>query len=476
MAKITSDRVAQRLVELDLVDGFALQDVWRETGRDCSGEELVQALQRRNLMTNWQVDRVLKDYSVGYFFGDYKILYLAGAGSFARVYRAAHRETGEIVAVKVLRNRHLDDENVVKHFLREGQVGLKLKHPNIVGILHVGTEGHTHYIVMEFVEGNNLKEFVKIRKRLEPAEATRIVSELAGAIKYANQQGLSHRDLKMTNVLMSTQGHPKLIDFGLAARQGDDSVPRTVDYAGLEKAGGADKNDPRSDLYFLGCIYYHMLSGEPPLGESKNRAERGARGRFLSMIPIQHRSLSLPQYIGEIVDRLTHINPEIRYQTPAQLLIDLKRANDRLAGKEVEEASVAASAVSEGPKRPVMIVEADLELQEAFREGLRKTGYRVLMTTDPMRALERFKENPRVAECVVFDAESTGEAALEAFNEFGQNPETAATPAVLLLGPAQREWRGRAVLDEHRVFMTMPIKLKALRAVLGRLLVGPQPV
>jgi serine/threonine-protein kinase len=467
----TAESIAQQVIELRLVDPQDLQEVWSEVGRAAPADELLQALVRHNLLTNWQVGRLKKDYSVGFYYGDYRLLYLAGSGTFARVYRAIHRTTGEIVAVKVLRSRHADSDDVVEHFVREGQVGKKLRHPNIVAIYDYGKQDHTHYIVMEFVEGNNLKEFVRIRKRLEPLEATHVLMEITSAIKYANQQGFSHRDMKMTNVLVSTAGQAKLIDFGLAAKKGEE-VPRTVDYAGLEKAGGGPKDDPRSDLYFVGCLYYHMLAGEPPLKETRNKAERGARGRFLNVVPIQHLGQQIPRFIGEIVDRAMHINPEIRYQSPSQLLIDLKRAIEKLsqAGDKTTDAAQDEGPVHTGPRRPVMIVEADPQSQELFRDGLRRSGYRVLIVSDPFRALDRIAQEPAVAECVVFSAEAIGRDALEAFNRFADDEKTKNIPAVLLLGIDQREWRHEAHLGPHRVFMSMPIKLKALRSVLARLM------
>lgn len=448
-----------------------LQDAWSELGRGASGDELLQELIRRNLLTNWQAERVKKDYSVGYYYGDYKLLYMAGAGTFARVYRAIHKTTGEIVAVKVLRSRHADSDDVVRHFIREGQVGKKLRHPNIVAIYDYGEQDHAHFIVMEFIEGNNLKEFVRIRKKLDPLEATHVLMEIALGIKYANQQGFSHRDLKLTNVLISTTGQAKLIDFGLAAKKGEE-VPRTVDYAGLEKAGGGPKDDPRSDLFFVGCMYYHMLTGEPPLKETRNKAERGARGRFLNVVPIQHLGQQIPQFVGEIVDRAMHINPDVRYQSPAQLLIDLKRIVEKLsqAASRKDKEAPDEGPVHTGPRRPVMIVEADPQSQELFRDGLRRSGYRVLLISDAFRALDRIAQDPAVAECVVFSAEAIGRDALDAFNKFAEDEKTKDIPAVLLLGIDQREWRHEARLGPHRVFMSMPVKLRALRSVLARLL------
>ncbi|GAG45759.1 unnamed protein product, partial [marine sediment metagenome] len=112
------------------------------------------------------------------FFGDYKVLYLVGAGSFARVYRAVHKKTGKVVAVKVLRKRFSENPAQYRQFVREGLLGKSLRHENIVPIFDVVSKKAEHFLVMEFVEGRNLREFVKVRKKVEPFEAVRLMSEI----------------------------------------------------------------------------------------------------------------------------------------------------------------------------------------------------------------------------------------------------------------------------------------------------------
>ena len=193
------------------------------------------------------------------------------------------------MAVKVLRRRFADDPEQADRFYREGEMGATLQHPNIVPIMEVATQGGQRtYMVMKFIEGRNLREFIKIRKKFEPAEATRLVADVAAGLSYAFERGICHRDLKMSNVLVSSRGQAMLVDFGLAAADknvSDDAStnspnPRTIDYAGLERATGVRKDDPRSDIYFLGCIFYHMLTGKPPIYETKDRIQRLSKSRF----------------------------------------------------------------------------------------------------------------------------------------------------------------------------------------------------
>ena len=171
----TAEQVAQRAFDLGLLDERQLRDVWGSFGSHTVPiEEFLQTLVRREFLTNYQVERLMKGDRTGFFFGEYRVLYLVGSGTFARVYRAVHRRTGQIVAVKVLRNRYSENRAQAGLFVREGRVGCALRHPNIVPIYEVVSEGKNHFLVMEFIEGRNLREFVRIRKKLDPLEATQM--------------------------------------------------------------------------------------------------------------------------------------------------------------------------------------------------------------------------------------------------------------------------------------------------------------
>ncbi|MDR3110820.1 MAG: protein kinase, partial [Planctomycetaceae bacterium] len=199
---IPQDDVTELALSTGIITHENIQEIWKRAGTDqLDSNEFLQAAVRYGFLTNYQVDRLVSGDTHGYFFGDYKALYIVGAGTFARVFRAVHRSTGAVSAVKVLRARFSDNETFIKHFLHEAKLGSQLKHPNIVPIYDASSEGYLHYMTMDFVEGQTLREFTKIRKTVDPPTATKIVSGVASGLEYALRRGLQHRDLKLSNVM-----------------------------------------------------------------------------------------------------------------------------------------------------------------------------------------------------------------------------------------------------------------------------------
>lgn len=484
----TAEQIAQRIFDLNLLDTRQLEAVWSEFGtRDVPAGEFLSLLLRRELLTNYQVERMRRGERTGFFYGDYKVLYLVGTGSFARVYRAVHKDTGKVVAVKVLRKRFSDNPVQKEQFLREGEMGTTLRHVNIVPIYEVHSDGRFYFLVMDFIEGRNLREFMKVRQKLEAAEATRLILEISLGLAYAFERGITHRDLKLSNVLISSKGRAQLVDFGLAAIADnitDDAIsnhpnPRTIDYAALERTTGVRKDDPRSDIYFAGCIYYNMLTGQSPLCET-DRLHRLSITRFEHIVPINKVEPDLPSTVLLVVKKAMELAPSRRYQTPAEIVSDLQKVSGRLTSPsgahpagDVTSAGMTGvdrdEPLSEGASRTVMIVESNPSMQDLFRDRLKKHGYRVLVISDPARALDRLGSKPCPADCVVFSARELGRASLEAYNKLGKLEATKDLPALLLLDRAQGKWKETAVLGSHRTTVMLPLKFREFRRALQRL-------
>jgi len=481
MGKPSAEQVAQRAFDLGLLDQRQLQEIWAAHGtRNVTTDDFLTHLVRREYMTNYQVERLTRGERGGFFFGEYKVLYLVGAGTFARVYRAVHTKTGEVVALKVLRRRFSENATQSGRFVREGRVVKSLQHEHIVPIHEVYSKDKVHFLVMDFIEGRNLRDFVKIRQTLSPMEATKLMIDIVDGLAHAFEQGLTHRDLKMSNILVSSDGSAKLVDFGLAsldetlneADLADVPNARSIDYAALERSTGVKKDDTRSDIYFLGSIFYNMLSGETPLAESRDRMQRLSRQRFLDVQPIRTVMPDLPDSVVLVVNKAMMLDPSKRYQTPAAMLADLQIAIRRIDGEiaAAEEAKKNQPEAEAPPKATIMIVEPNTQLQDVFRKGFRLAGYRVLITSDPTRALERFRGDASTADCVIINAQNLGRGAIDVFNQFGGDPKTDFIRVGVLLDEQQKEWQGLAKGADHRVVIQMPLTMKQLRQKINELL------
>ncbi len=288
-------------------------------------------------------------------------------------------------------------------------------------------------------------------------------------------------------MLVSSRGAVKLVDFGLAGLgkeltedlPGDMVNPRTVDYAALERGSGVRRDDMRSDIYFVGCMLYHLLTGVSPLSETKNRMQRLNKARFQQVEPIRKLLPSLPASVVAVINRSLQFDPDRRYQSPKEMLLDLQSTLQKLHEPPldqvhdddtvVEEEESSRTAQASLPQRTVMFVEANPQMQNVFRQRFRTAGYRVLVTQDPQRALARFTEEPPPAQCVVFSTQDLGEAAVDAYQRFITADHTSQVPAVLLLGEQHGSWSDRSDDAAHHVVVHMPIMLGEFRELLDRL-------
>jgi serine/threonine-protein kinase len=480
----TAEDLAELAIDLGLVTSEEVQRSWADAGgTSVPIEQFGATLLRRELLTRYQLDRLLRGDRAGYFFGSAKILYQVGAGAFARVYRAVMRDSGDTVAVKVLRNRFSQDEEKCKEFRREGEMGRLLRHPNIVAIEDVGEANNTSYITMEFVEGQTLRDLVKKRGALEIVRSLDLMKQLCAGLEYAHKRGVTHRDLKGSNVLVSTKGVAKLADFGLAAvdkEYGDEVLgkmhsPRTVEYAALEKLTGMRNDNVRSDIYFMGALAYLALTGVSPLGDTRDRAARSDPRRFLDVVPLAKRAPELPADIRETVTQMMHLEPLERYQSISDVLrvfeeLTEAHAPGGKATKRKARVSTAPSASATTGQPRVMLVERSGQAQDALRDFLSKLGYRVLVTENAQRALKRFSSTPFPAEGIVFSASRLGEEALLAFNELTADPFYAKVPAVLLVSSKQAEISEQASCDELRKVISSPIEKATMQDTLDSIL------
>ena len=491
MSDISAEKLAARILEANLMSQKEItQAIMAVGGETATLEGFKRELMTQEKLTNFQITRLIEGQRRGYFYGKWKVLYLIGAGTFARVYRSVHIETGEVKAVKVLRNRYADDPEKVDDFIREARTVMDLRHPNIIPIHEVDTYRGRSYMVMDFIEGQNLRDYVKTHGQLKLTIALKLALDLASGLEYAMMRGISHRDMKLSNVLLTSNGQAKLADFGLAAiNTGDgneDSTARSVDYAALEKLTNVKRNDKRSDIFFLGCMLYHMIAGEPPMEETRERIQRMSATRYKDIKPITSHISDLPHRVVILVNRLMELDPEKRIQTPALAASEIKRVikaikqgdaevyDEKLAQKHALEYANKVSKQDEGKGWTVMLIESDTRMQDLLRSKLKDLGYRVLIMGNPQTAISRFAyldpADDKPADIVIVCCKGLGKQGVITFNQFVEGEYSSHLPAILLLADGQDKYETKAKLSENHVCLAAPLKFKHVRQTISKML------
>ncbi|WP_458415294.1 Stk1 family PASTA domain-containing Ser/Thr kinase [Schinkia sp. CFF1] len=264
--------------------------------------------------------------------GRYKIIDIIGGGGMANVYLAHDIILDRHVAVKVLKPEFSNDDEFIKRFRREAHSATSLNHPNVVSIYDVGEEDNIYFIVMEYVEGKTLKQYIQQNKVISVEEAIDIMKQIAAAIEHAHQNQIVHRDIKPHNILIDLQGHVKVTDFGIAMALSATSITQTnsvlgsVHYLSPEQARGGMANK-KSDIYSLGVVMFELLTGRLPFsGES---AISIALKHLQSETPSPKRwNPNIPQSVENIVLKATVKDPFRRYDSVTEMIHDLETALD----------------------------------------------------------------------------------------------------------------------------------------------------
>ena len=265
--------------------------------------------------------------------GRYEIVKKLGAGGMGKVFLAIDTELKRKVALKVL---DVDKSSVamfVRRFRSEAQAAATLQHPNIVAVYDSGSIDGRLYIALEYVEGTDVERLLQQHGRIAIKRSVNIIKQVAGALQHAFDQGIVHRDIKPSNIMITRDGTAKLTDMGLA-RSLDESAEAgitqagttggTVDYMAPGQARNSKAADVRSDLYSLGCTWFHMLTGQPPY--TKGSLTNKLQAHATHPIPDpREQNPEVPEALVAVVQRLMAKSSEERYQTPAELLADLER-------------------------------------------------------------------------------------------------------------------------------------------------------
>lgn len=282
----------------------------------------------------------------------YRVERLLGTGGMSEVWLAEDERLGRWVAVKLLRDSVADEQDgdLATSLEREARLIARLQHPNIVSVYDVGRHEGRHYLVMEYVHGNSLRQLLEARGRRGEAEVVRYGTQIASALAYAHEQGVIHCDIKPENILVTEQGVAKAVDFGVAetvtrtltADQARD-VLGTIAYLAPEVIQGAPA-DARSDIYSLGLTLYELVAGRLPFAGTTPAAIAGQRLAGAAP-PLRAFAREASPELESVLARALALSQDDRYQTAAEFGAALRRAP-------------AAGAAQRPPQRPAVAVGA----------------------------------------------------------------------------------------------------------------------
>lgn len=271
--------------------------------------------------------------------GHFELIEAVGSGGMAAVLKARDLELGRVVALKILPPESAHDPENVTRFKQEARAAARLDHDNVARVYFCGEDQGLHFIAFEFVEGVTLRQMIDRRGPLPAGECVRYMIQVAAGLNHAAERGVVHRDIKPSNILITPDGRAKIVDMGLARHLDTASVNGgvtqsgvtlgTFDYISPEQALDPRRADVRSDIYSLGCAFYHALTGRPPVPEGTAAKKLHAHQHAH---PIDPRQLNpaVPDELAAVLARMMAKDPERRYQTPTDLIAHLKGVAERL--------------------------------------------------------------------------------------------------------------------------------------------------
>ena len=347
---------------------------------------MADALCTARLVTPWQRDKLLEGRYKGFFLGKYKILDQLGSGAMGTVFLAEHRVMRHRVAIKTLAKRLLGNDTYIRRFEQEARAAAAVNHPRVVRAFDFDSAGDVYFLVMEYVEGEDLYKIVLRDGVLPIPVAAQCVQQTAEGLTAAHEAGLIHRDIKPSNLLVDLQGNVRILDLGLA-RLIDDESPSltlvtdskmigTVDYLAPEQARNSHHIDHRADLYSLGCTFYFLLTGRPPFDDGP-LTQRVIEHQTKLPVDIRQLRRDCPAELAFICHKLLAKSPNDRFQTAAEVAEAVGEWLSRYEG-------VVGGAVDPARVTPTALRRAASESRATGSSSASHTDLQLLQTGDTL--------------------------------------------------------------------------------------------
>ena len=292
----------------------------------------------------------------------YEIIEKIGGGGMSNVYKAKCKVLNRFVAIKILRDELTQDPEFIDKFKQESLSAASLTHPNIVNIYDTGIEGDIYYIVMEYVKGETLKNYIKRKGRLSEQEALRISKQVGEALKHAHTNNIVHRDIKPHNILLTEDGTAKVTDFGIARAATSSTINNTsnvigsVHYFSPEQARGGYVDD-KSDIYSLGIVMYEMITGVLPFDADNHISVAMKQIQEKPVLPsMKVKNINITKSYEDIIMKCLEKHQSFRFQNIDELLKKLDSINGNIEQPKKTEEEIIDS--------PTVVIPAITGLEE----------------------------------------------------------------------------------------------------------------
>ncbi|HLN32767.1 MAG TPA: HD domain-containing phosphohydrolase [Gemmataceae bacterium] len=482
--RVLRDLLAASIVLVEDWDSLSNQD--RQEIEECtSTSALAEALVRHSLLTKYQADRVEAGKTFGLVLNNYRVLERLGAGAMGVVFKAENVRLRRPVALKVLALGHEGDPRLLLRFFAEIRAIAQMQHPNIAAAMDAGEtqvngpdHPALHYLVMEYVPGQDLEEYVQEHGPLPTPKACDVIHQVASALSEAHRHGLIHRDIKPSNIRLTPEGQAKLLDFGLARRFGHrltdpGTLLGTIEYIAPEQARDAHEVDIRADLYSLGGTLFWCLTGQSPFPNQGSLAHDFVRR--LNQPPPSARAFrpDVPAGLDAIVARLLAVEPDDRFQGPQDVMRallpflkpDLHEhllSHSHANGDQPGVAAAANAPTAASRLRHVLVVDDEAAVRKFCRHALGADDLQLDEAANGAQALEALAAKP--FDLVLLDVDLPGLSGADVLARVRAAPPGPHLKVIMFSGRASADAMAQLMMAGADDYLTKPFSIPQLRA------------
>jgi response regulator RpfG family c-di-GMP phosphodiesterase len=458
--------------------------VQEELARCGEVEDLLSLLVKHGLLTEYQATRVAAGKTFGLLLDNYRVLERLGAGSMGVVFKAENRRMRRPVAIKVLAESHEQDRRIVQRFFAEMRAVSQLQHPNIVAALDAGETAASdlggptlHYLVMEYVPGEDLERYVLEHGPMTPAMACDVIHQGAAALAEAHRHHLIHRDIKPSNIRVTPEGQVKLLDFGLTRHFSDrltqpGAILGTLEFMAPEQAADARSVDIRADIYGLGGTLYWCLTGRAPFPTEGGGIQDFARRLDQPPPAVRAARPEVAEGLEAVVSCMMAVNPDDRYQTPEgvmKALLPFLKPDLREDAIEPLSRERVARGLGEPNRqecslraRQILIVDDEPSIRTFCRYALQTEETQHDEVADGRSAMEIIKTKPY--DLVLLDVDMPVMNGTEVLTRLRESPPWPNLKIIMFSGRSSADEMASLLMAGADDYLTKPFSIVQLRA------------